>query len=195
MCLQKNKNMNILKLIVAMACVSLGSCKKAAIVFPEENPMPQFLKVSGLDYSRTLLTLDNREIGFSFRPLVNGKITTLIAKLESINPNLRITLWDQATKQAIISNYLSVGGASIEVSKAISAIPLIKDKEYVLSIPANEFYRYTVAFTAPDPSYPITIGNIVITGAYSGNIPSVIPNVKSLATFFGDFSFIFQQCN
>ena len=175
---------------------SLFSCSKddeaTPVTYQEENPIPTFLVNSGFNFSRATTSVgDNTfEIGFSFIPKVKGKITAIVAKLHVANPNLRVTIWDKATGNAIVTNYMNISSTNTEYRTPINEVVLQKDKEYVFSIKNQNFFIYRKQNSAIQ-TYPVTAGNIEITGSLDGDIS--MPNLLNSNSFVGDFSFIFQQ--
>jgi hypothetical protein len=194
---QKPKKITMKKTIIVVAIIfSLFSCSKddeaTPVTYQEENPIPTFLANSGFNFSRATTSLGSStyETGFSFIPKVKGKITAIVAKLHVANPNLRVTIWDKATGTAIVTNYMNISSANTEVRTSITEVVLQKDKEYVFSIKNYYFYNYQKQNIA-DQVYPITAGNISITGSLYGD--NSMPNVLISNLFRGDYSFIFQQ--
>lgn len=167
---------NTFKKIAAIALLSIAfltSCSKddepTPVTYQEENPIPTFLINSGFNSSMaTIAPGGNMESGFGFIPRVKGKIKTIKVKLHVPNSNLRVTLWDKATGQPVATNYMNIASAGVEVTMPITEIVLQKDKEYVFSIQSGYYYQYQKAGAAIQ-TYPVTAGNISITGSFDGN--------------------------
>lgn len=177
--------------LVLFSC-SKDEAKPEAIVYPDENPMAGFLVASGFNFSKATYANPGGVIedGFGFKPKVNGKIKALVVKLHVPNSNLRVTIWDRATGQAIATNYMNIPNSGVEVTTAINPVQLQKDKEYVFSIKSQFFYTYQKANLAIG-TYPVDSGNISITGSFVAN--DQIPSFSVSSNFDGDYSFIFQQ--
>lgn len=172
------------------------SCSKDDVSQPvsyqEENPIPVFLTNSGFNFSKATTAIPGGEIesGFSFIPKVKGKIKAIVAKLHVPNSNLRVTLWDKQTGASIATNFMNISTSGVEVISPISEISLQKDKEYVFSVKSQYFYNYQKENSALQV-YPITAGNISITGSLDGQ--NSMPNFAVGNSFLGDYSFVFQQ--
>lgn len=193
---QKTTKMKKTILVVAII-FSLFSCSKddeaTPVTFQEENPIPTFLANSGFNFNRTTAYTggSEAELGFSFIPKVKGKITAIVAKLHVANPNLRVTIWDKATGNAIVTNYMNISSTNTEYRTPINEVVLQKDKEYVFSIKTAYYYVYNKSNSAIQV-YPVDAGNISITGSLDGNA-NEMPSLAIGNTFTGDYSFIFQQ--
>jgi len=126
---------------------------------------------------------------------VKGKINAVVVKLPAVNSNLRVTVWDYATKTVIRSETVNVGSANTEIVKSIPELVLEKDKMYFISMNSNDWYKKN----KPDNSntvYPVTAGNIVFSEYrwVSGTAQNWPTNVSSNYNA-GDLSFKFQQIN
>jgi len=182
--------------VVAITVFSLFSCSKddeTLVTYQEENPIPTFLVNSGFNFSRATINVSGAttfESGFSFIPKVKGKITAIVAKFHVVNPNLRVTIWDKATGNALATNYMNISTANTEFKTPITEVVLQKDKEYVFSVKNEYYYSYQKANQASQ-IYPVTAGNIQITGSLDGD--NSMPNLLNSNSFLGDYSFIFQQ--
>jgi len=185
-------------IVLSAIILSLFSCSKddeatTPVTYQEENPIPTFLVNSGFNFSRSTISLSSPtfESGFSFIPKVKGKITAIVAKFHVVNPNLRVTIWDKATGNAIVTNYMNISSTNTEYKTPINEVVLQKDKEYVFSIKNEYFFSYRKQNSAIQ-TYPVTAGNIQITGSLYGDNNSM-PNFSNSNSFVGDYSFIFQQ--
>ena len=167
-----------------------------AVKYNEENPLDVYMATSG--FSQKAVDVKNSgiyEYGFSFKPTVTGKITALIVKIPDVNTALRITLWDATTKTVIKSEVLSVPTANVTVEKAITSIPLTKDKEYFFTINSDDWINRTKT-DGSAATYPIVAGNITITGyAYisSTATETIFPTNARNTYYAGDMTFKFQQ--
>ncbi|WP_394776608.1 hypothetical protein [Flavobacterium sp.] len=185
-------------LAVAILTISCSSDDDKAdpIVYNAENPLDLYLSGSGFNQkSIDLKDAGMYEYGFSFKPTVNGKITSFFAKIPDVNVNLRITLWDVATKTVIKSETMNVSIANMSFQKTIVPIPLVKDKEYFLTVNSDDWIKRTKT-DGSATTYPIIAGNITITGyAYisSTAAQTLFPTSSSNTYYAGDTSFLFQQ--
>ncbi|MDA6070478.1 hypothetical protein NJT12_12680 [Flavobacterium sp. AC] len=194
------KTLKIIFTLLTFAVLSI-SCssdddKAAPIVYNAENPLDLYLSGSG--FSQKATDVKNSgiyEYGFSFKPTVTGKITSFFAKIPDANINLRITLWDVATKTVIKSETMNVSIANMPFEKTIVPIQLVKDKEYFLTVNSDDWIKRTKT-DGSATTYPIVAGNITITGyAYisSTATESLFPTNASNNYYAGDTSFSFQQ--
>lgn len=195
--------MKTLKTILALLLLALLtiSCSgdddnKAPVTYVAENPLDSYLATSG--FNQKAVDVKNEgfyEFGFSFKPTVTGKITSLFAKMPDTNTALRFTLWDAATKTVIHSEKMFVSVANMSFEKTILPIQLTKDKEYFLSVYSDDWISRKKT-DGSSTTYPIVAGNIIITGyAYSlsSETDPVYPSTKRDDYYAGDFSFLFKQ--
>ena len=185
-------------LSVALLTISCSSDddKEEAVKYNEENPLDAYMAGSG--FSQKAVDVKNSgiyEYGFSFKPTVTGKINALVVKIPDVNAALRITLWDAATKTVIKSETINVPTANVTVEKAITPIALTKDKEYFFTVNSDDWINRTKT-DGSAATYPITAGNIVITGyAYISSTASetIFPTNARNTYYAGDMTFKFQQ--
>jgi len=169
---------------------------KAPVTYVAENPLDSYLATSG--FNQKAVDVKNEgfyEFGFSFKPTVTGKITSLFAKMPDTNTALRFTLWDASTKTVIHSEKMFVSVANMSFEKTILPIQLTKDKEYFLSVYSDDWISRKKT-DGSATTYPIVAGNIIITGyAYSlsSETEPVYPSTKRDDYYAGDFSFLFKQ--
>jgi hypothetical protein len=196
--------MNTLKIysviMIAFAALTI-SCSSdddapTAPVFLEENPIPALIADAG--YSETSITdlASSAEVGYSFTPLVSGKINALMLSLPVANANTRVTLWDVDTQQAIQTIYVSVPTAATEVIKKITPIALVKNKKYALSFFNGKIYYLHSSPTSTSIPYPRTYGNIKIDDivmVYTNGLQSFPTGDGLSSAYMGDVSMKFQQ--
>lgn len=197
--------MKTLKTILALLLLALLtiSCSgdddnnnKVPVTYVAENPLDSYLTTSG--FNQKAVDVKNEgfyEFGFSFKPTVTGKITSVFAKMPDTNTALRITLWDASTKTVIHSEKMFVSVANMAFEKTIVPIQVTKDKEYFLSVYSDDWISRTKT-DGSSTTYPIVAGNIIITGyAYSLSSATepVYPSTKRYDYYAGDFSFLFKQ--
>jgi hypothetical protein len=190
------KNLFILLLITISSVSCSSDDDKDAVKYNDENPLDAYLAGSG--FSQKAVDVKNSgiyEYGFSFKPTVTGKINALIVKIPDVNSALRITLWDAATKTVIKSETINVTTANVTVEKTITPIALTKDKEYFFTVNSDDWINRTKT-DGSAATYPITAGNIVITGyAYISSTASetIFPTNARNTYYAGDMTFKFQQ--
>ncbi len=183
----------ILISIFTFSC-SKGEASDPAVVAPLQDPLAGYLEATGFNQKTINYVNDNsNEFGFSFIPLVNGKITTLIVKIPATQLGLRVTIWDSVLKTVLRTETIDVAIAGTEVSKEITALNLIKDKEYVISMNSNDWYRRSKTSGA-SVTYPFTVGDIKITAySISNGSEQQYPNRPLSSNYSGDCSFKFQK--
>lgn len=194
--------MKTIKLLIAIlattafttACSKDDETNAAPTIYPEENPYQTFLTNSGLN-SVNSHTNDPviYEAGLRFKPTVAGTMNKIFVKLPDAQTNLRVTIWDAATETAIRTETIATVTADVETSKTITPLALEKDKEYTITFKINDWYQRNN--TNSSIPYPVTAGNIVITGFLSGitNDEQAYPNISHPAAIAGDLSFAFQR--
>ncbi|QSB27036.1 DUF4082 domain-containing protein [Flavobacterium sp. CLA17] len=181
--------------LITFSCSS-DDDKPEPIKYAEENPLDAYMAGSG--FSQKAVDVKNSgiyEYGFSFKPTVTGKINALVVKIPDVNPTLRITVWDAATKTVIKSEVINVATANVTVEKAITPIALTKDKEYFFTVNSDDWINRTKT-DGSAATYPIVAGNITITGyAYisSTAAETIFPTNARNTYYAGDMSFKFQQ--
>lgn len=188
--------LSILSIALLTISCSSDDDKEEAVKYNEENPLDAYMAGSG--FSQKAVDVKNSgiyEYGFSFKPTVTGKINALVVKIPDVNAALRITLWDAATKTVIKSETINVPTANVTVEKTITPIALTKDKEYFFTINSDDWINRTKT-DGSAAKYPITAGNIIITGyAYisSTAAETIFPTNARNTYYAGDMTFKFQQ--
>ena len=185
--------------------LSVTNCSKdnpaplpvAPVLATIQDPLPGYLTISGFGEKVTNVIDEsvNGERGFSFIPLTNGKITAIVAKMPSVNANtgMRVTIWDKTANAVLRTEIIDITTANTEVTKTITALALIKDKEYFFTFNNNDRYRREKT-NGSDASYPITVGDIAITGFSFINGSSQTMPTNSISNYMsGDCSFKFQK--
>ena len=161
-------------------------------VFPEQNPLPSYLAFTGFNLAIPM-NGSYAEFGYSFIPLVNGKITAIVVKTPNPNAAMRITFWDKSTGTPVRTQILNIPTAGVELIQPISALDVVKDKEYLISLNSNDWYVHKKS-SGLAASYPFIIGDIKITGySYKFGTAQEMPNTPSNFFYEGDCSFKFQK--
>ena len=163
-------------------------------IFPEQNPLAGYLAASGFDQRLTnQVNLTDYEFGFSFIPTANGKMTAIVAKIPDVRLAMRVTVWDKVAGTILRTESIDITAAGVEVTKAITALDLVKDKEYFLTFNSNDWYDHRRTDSA-NVTYPFTVGDIKITSySFKDGTAQVIPNSPQLSYYAGDISFKFQK--
>ena len=192
--------MKTLKTIIAILALSLFtfSCSKneipaPAAVAPLQDPLPEFLSVSGLSQKVSTTDTSIFEQGFSFVPLVAGKMTAIVVNIPAANSSLRVTIWDKASGTALLTELVNITAANVDITKNITPLSLDKDKVYIISFNSGPTYRRTKSDNSV-VLYPITVGDIKITAVFiKAGTAQTIPSAASANVFYGDCSFKFQK--
>jgi hypothetical protein len=88
--------------------------------------LPTFLTATGFDQTTNAITgIPPIEMGSSFKPVVKGKINSLVVKTPTAQTAIRITLWDKATQAKLFTETIDAT-ANVEVMKNITAFELVK---------------------------------------------------------------------
>jgi Domain of unknown function (DUF4082) len=165
------------------------------VLAPLQDPLQGYLVASGFN-EETITILNNldRELGYSFIPLVNGKITAVVVKIPDTRSALKVTIWDKTTATVLRTETIDITSSGVETIKIISPLDLIKDKEYFVSMNSNDYYYHKKA-NGSDVTYPFIVGDIKVTSYAErpGVVQQLIPNFPGLSGYIGDCSFKFQK--
>ncbi len=115
--------------------------------------------------------------GTLFRPKVNGKVLALLLRMP-INGTYEVTLWDASTKNQLSSAIIETTNKnSAEKVDLPNPISLEKDKQYVITVNANDWYLHIDEQDALGNQFPKTYGNIeVISTAFHEGQTSSYPD-------------------
>lgn len=185
---------------LALAITSCSKDEETQIVPPTmttQNPLDGYLVDTGYNQQTVPNTNDGRsyEFGVSFSPLVNGKLTAIVVKIPDVNPNLRVTIWNKATGGILRTELVNVSSSGVEITKTISPIEVTTDKEYVITMNSNDYYRRSKTNNSP-ATYPVTVGDIKITSyALRIGTEQIMPIASTASNWLysGDLSFEFQK--
>ncbi len=189
--------------IAFLTCISISilSCNNdddSGPSFQEENFLDGYLSTIGFDQKVTDLTNTGAanfyEFGLEFTPLVKGSITSLQVKLPDANPSLRITIWEKGTPSILKTEIVNVVSANTVYTVDIVDLPLVKDKEYAITMNSNDWYRREKT-DGSDAVYPVSIGNIKINKFMVSGVSTAqeYPSLVGLNRYSGDLSFNFLQ--
>lgn len=162
-------------------------------VYAEENPLAAFLIASG--FTKVVETVNSGyyESAIVFAPTVNGKINAVTLRIPDVATNVRVTIWDNATKAVIQTILIDVSSSHTTVTKSIDPLNVEKDKEYMISMNTNDWFENGKP-AGGDATYPITVGNIKFLGYRWGSGGTQKYPINSSSSYTaGDVSFIFQQ--
>lgn len=164
------------------------------IVYEEQNPFTGYIIASGFTDVTPITTVQDTEFGLSFKPLVNGKITAIVAKFPTTNSYMRITFWNKSGSGSVIrTNYINVSTAGEEITTVITPLNLVANTEYMISFNSSDWYDHRKP-PGTSTNYPFTIGDISITGfAIHGGLEQSIPNSFTDVFYKGDVSFKFLR--
>ena len=180
-------------LVFTTSCSKDDDEQPAPIVYNEENPLDKYHELAGFTTTSNFINAGDYEFGIAFSPNVKGKINALVVKLPDVNTNLRVTIWDYDAKTVLRTETVNVPTANTSVIKSISEMALEKDKKYLITMNANDWYKRSKADNS-NATYPITSGNIkVLEYRWIGGTTQIFPTNVSLNYNGGDLSFNFQQ--
>ena len=184
----------IVSSIVLFSCSKKDEPVPAPVVYPEQNPLTGYLAATGFDQKTTnFINGSDYELGYSFIPLVNGKMTAIVVKIPEARLGMRVTVWDKVAGTAIRTEIFDVQTANVEATKSITGLDLIKDKEYLISMNSNDWYKRSKTNDS-SVTYPFTVGDIKITSySYKNGTAQTIPDFQASAFYSGDCSFKFQK--
>jgi hypothetical protein len=180
---------------ILLLALLFTACKKNKPGFFEEKPLPVFLATSGFDQLvNNVINLNTFEFGLFFTPKVNGKINAVTVKVHDAATNVRVTIWDAATKTVLKTITVPSVAADVETKQQLDTpFTLEKDKQYAISFNLKNVYERYRADSGEAP-YPITAGNITITGfAYLLGASQTFPTNNITDIYYGDLGFVFQQ--
>ena len=164
----------------------------APVVFAEENPLQKYITTSGFSTTSNAVNAGNYEFGIRFKPTVNGKINKIFVKIPDAQTNVRVTIWDVSEGIIYRTEKIAAVTADVMASKSISPLSLKKDKEYMITFNTNDWYRKSKADNSAT-TYPITAGNISITGyGWVSGTAQTYPTNFETTYYAGDLSFAFQ---
>ncbi|MDR2206182.1 MAG: hypothetical protein LBE36_08525 [Flavobacteriaceae bacterium] len=165
--------------------------------YPEENPLAAYLAATGFDeYVESNTYASYYEEGFGFIPKVTGQINAVTVKIPANATNIRVTIWETATKSVLKTITIPSVTKDVEVKQYLdNPLALTKDKGYTITF--NTKSDYTRSRTGGGvPVYPIIAGNISIEGFgyyFAGGTAQTYPDHQVDDEYYGDCSFVFQQ--
>ncbi|GEC77871.1 DUF4082 domain-containing protein [Flavobacterium aquatile] len=181
----------LVMLFVIIAALSCSTDNSDAT----ENPLKDYIKNAGFDQQEPPHINSNYfEFGLRFIPNTNGVIKKITVKLPDNQTNLRVTIWDVATQAVYKTEIITYVKADKETSKNITPLSLTKDKEYMITCCANDWYYYKKSDDS-SVTYPVIVGNISITGYNFLNVQpqtQLYPWDTTEVGYAGDISFGFQ---
>lgn len=178
------------------------SCKKNNITVQAkaETPMQTIINSNFLD-SPIIYENGPYELGYRFKSTKNGFITKIGCYVPQNLP-YRVSLWDSATQELLVSTTLSVTDSTKFTYKDIAPVNIEAGKKYVISI--NNFVngsivkRFAFYRKAPyfnQPIFPINIGIItVVNGVFKNCRTTCFPNNEDGDNYLNGFpDFVFQS--
>jgi hypothetical protein len=191
-------------MILATVIMSANCSKKDAKSYFEENPLEKYLTQTGFDQYFAILNGGTGEVGLKFTPLVNGTINAITLHLPEARNDVPVTLWnvDAADPSGNTGNKIQTFTVNVPANDEVEyplpkPISITKGKQYVISFHTGGKKYYIRAISAGQPetkAYPVTAGNIQILECRSiAANTTTFPTIKSLKSYAGDFSFVFQR--
>lgn len=185
---------SLLILCVAMMAMSCSKDDNKTPVYGQESPFEGYLANSGFN-QKTTETKDAlpAEFGYRFRPTVTGVITALTVNIPDVNSSLRVTIWDAESGDVVKTETFNVTSSGVAITKAIPALALTKDHQYMITMNSGDYYRHEKT-DGSDASYPYTVGNIQVTGfGYTLGESQSMPAIFPVDYYNGDVTFTFQR--
>lgn len=192
----------ISKIVLVFALLlTITACRKdddpepePPAVFPVENPLSAFM-ASLSDTTPLTVNAASYEVGLVFTPKVKGTLNGIQVKIPTVNSTLRVTLWDTATNAIISTEIVNVTAANTVITKNISPLALVKDKQYTITMNTDSYFYYGSVGSPALTAYPLTIGNIIFNNfIYTpGTTPATYPTTISPGEYAGELNVVFQQ--
>jgi hypothetical protein len=182
--------------LILPACLILISCTEKCPKGPE-NPLANFLAKSTFTKFEPLRQqgVPTDEIGFTFRPRVNGTITAVSIKVPNVASDVPVTLWDGTTKSQIKTVLISTSASDVTATVSVTPISLIAGNTYVISMNTNNSYDYQNADAGT--SYPVSVCNIdILNCCYNYGFGTSFPGTIYANTKFRghvDFTFVAEE--
>ncbi len=125
--------------ILAISLVTIISCSKKdealepikpdPVLAPLQDPLASYLTASGFSQKTTdQINAGDYEFGYSFIPLVNGKMTAIVAKIPDVHSGMRVTVWDKVAGTVLRTETIDITTANFVLKKKIPDLDLVKDK-------------------------------------------------------------------
>jgi len=132
------------------------------------------------------------EIGYDFTPKVSGKMTAIEVKLPFVHGATDVHIWDSSTRTLLRTETINMALAHTIIKKNISAVNLVANKKYIISVETNYWYRYRKA-DASRVNFPYTSGNITYNYPAT-NARDICPEKNIIEYVFeGDVAFTFLR--
>ena len=119
--LKTRKNLLMLSLLVSLS-LTLINCSKddnptpapPVVLAPLQDPLPGFLTATGFNQATVNVTNSgDYEFGYSFIPLVNGKMTAIVVKIPDSQLAMRVTIWDKVAGTVVRTETIYVPTAGV----------------------------------------------------------------------------------
>lgn len=193
--------MKKIKIFTAILILSLVSCSKeedaptnTSTTPSIQNPIQGFLSSTGLGQETLQTSAACNEFGYSFIPLVSGKITSVSVKFP-VPHSTRVTLWNKQTGAVLHTEFINVTTGNTEFIRNITPVTLVNNTEYLLSFNSGDYYFHQrIGNNLPNIAYPVTVDDIRFTShVYALGTSQTMPNVSIPSYFIGDCNFIFEK--
>lgn len=184
-------------LVLSILTTGLFGCSNdddSSASSPSQNPLMGYLTATGFsEKTVNYVNSGDYEFGFSFIPQANGKITALTAKIPDVHSGMRVTIWDKEAATILRTELMDVTSSGVEITKQITELNLLKDKEYAITFNSNDWYDHRKNDSS-NASYPVAVGDIQITSyGYKTGTEQSMPNVFPLNYYAGDLTFTFVK--
>lgn len=180
----------VLKLsLLVLLFIAAPACKKDKKSSPE-NFLNAYLEQSGFNQKSTDITATS-EFGLFFSPAKPGSINKVYVKTPKVQNNIRVTIWEVATKKILFSQLINASTANTFFSADVTGLSVIQDVEYAITINTASFYQRKKTDNS-NATYPFTCGNIkILSYKWGTGTTEVLPANVALNYYGGDMSFDF----
>lgn len=187
----KNKIKAFLLFMIVTMILSCSKSEEESEDYVEQNFLSGFLQTTGFNNTDITFSGFPQHFGFSFTPLVAGRINSIVVKVPLEYDENRIRIWDKSTGNPIATKIVSLP-AETEVIVDIEPVNLTKDKEYVISIVSMACYS-SFNGASEEVTFPVVAGDIQINYCSLTSFIDRMPNPIYYNYYFGDLSFNFQR--
>ena len=181
---------------IVVVAIFTGGCGKGTKTFTVQ-PISSF--INGGTVPKQSDQIDNvtyYDFGFGFKSSKAGKITQVGIALPS-NETYKVSVWDAVTKSLINQYNVTQSTPGIFVYKAITPVDITANRNYFISVLANDYSRYyndpNVDFM-PFVSGPLTIQYYSYDYYATYPIAQNFPDTAGVITdyFAGPVDFVFE---
>ena len=201
-----NKKSILVKSFLALFSLAVVSCTKDVRLIDTATPIEQspflspkdyyleFLSATGFSQTNPNIGQVPTEMGYEFEATTNGEISSVYVKIPSINPAVRVTIWDADNASPLVTTMVNVTAANNVFETAITPLTIVKNKKYDITMNSKDWYHHK----HPDVlnvTYPLVIGPLKynkVLHAVGSNQTLPKPTAPILNHLNGDVRFKFK---